>query len=196
MTTLADVRNRVRGDLRDGEAERWPDEQIDRHIAHALSDLSLAIPRELTIDLPTTPGSPDLALGTIEGLIEVEAAEYPVDQLPVSYTAFSSWGGPLTPPTAAAPDGSDARLYYTATHTIDDDGTTLSDHLVDVLATGASAYAALELASYAADRLNLDPRAAERHLAWSRARLTAFQQLLHTYGRKNRVRGRRMYVPA
>lgn len=56
MTTLSDIRTRVREDLRDTEAERWPEDQIDRHIAHALSDLSLAAPRELSDDLATTSG--------------------------------------------------------------------------------------------------------------------------------------------
>ena len=41
-----------------------------------------------------------------------------------------------------------------------------------------------------------DPAAAERYAAWARARLTAFRQLLHTYGRKNRLRARRLYIPA
>ncbi len=196
MTTLPEVRTKVREDLRDSEAERWPDDQIDRHIAHALSDLSLAIPRELTAQVPTTAGSRDLAVGSLELLIEVEAVEFPVGNFPAAFVSFSSWGGTLSLHSSQLPDGSDAKVYYLATHTLDDEGSTLGEHLVDVLTTGASAYAALELASFTTDRLNLDPRAAERHLAWARARLTAFQQLLHTYGRKNRVRERRLFVPA
>lgn len=196
MTTLSDIRTRVREDLRDTEAERWPEDQIDRHIAHALSDLSLAAPRELSDDLATTSGSRDVPLGGIEGLIEVEAVEYPAGHFPASFVSYSTWGGMLTIQGPLVPDGSDARVYYLATHTLDSEGTTVPGHLLDVLATGASAYAALELASFAADRLNLDPKASEKHLAWSRARLTAFQQLLHTYGRKNRLRERRMYLPA
>ena len=196
MTTLADIRTRVREDLRDSEAERWPDDQIDRHIAHALSDLSLAAPRELSGDVATTNGSRDVSLGALEGLIEVEAVEYPAGQFPAAFVSFSTWGGTLSIQGQALPDGSDAKVYYLATHTLDDEGSTIPEHLLDVLATGASAYAALELASFTADRLNLDPKASEKHLAWARARLTAFQQLLHTYGRKNRVRERRLYVPA
>jgi hypothetical protein len=87
-------------------------------------------------------------------------------------------------------------VFFTAAHTLDEEGSTLLDSAVDILLTGASAYAALELASAHAGVLNLDPSAVERYAAWSRARLTAFRQLLHTYGRKNRVRQRRMYVPA
>lgn len=196
MTTLSAIRTRVREDLRDSDAERWPDDQIDRHIAHALSDLSLAAPRELSDDVATTNGSRDVSLSAFEGLIEVEAVEYPAGQFPAAFVSFSTWGGTLTIQGATVPDGSEARVYYLATHALDSEGTTIPEHLLDVLATGASAYAALELASYTANRLNLDPRASEKHLAWSRARLTAFQQLLHTYGRKNRVRERRLYVPA
>ncbi|MBK9612554.1 hypothetical protein [Candidatus Amarobacter glycogenicus] len=96
-------------------------------------------------------------------------------------------------PRRTAPE---ARVHYTAAHTLDEEDSTLPAHLVDILVTGASAYAALELASATTGTLNLDPEASEHYAAWARARLTAFRQLLHTYGRKNRVRSRRLYVPA
>ncbi len=196
MVTLSDVRDRLRQDLSDTTSERWPDDQLDRHIAHALADLSLAIPRELTATLATTAGSRDLAVDSLEGLVEIEAVEYPVGEFPPVYAGFSTWGATLALHLETAPDGSDAKLYYTAVHTLDDDGSTLADLLVDILLTGAGAYAALELASATTNSLTLDAEASEHYAAWARARLTAFRQLLHTYGRKNRVRQRRLYIPA
>ncbi len=196
MVTLIDVRERVRRDLSDVDETRWPEDQLDRHIAHALDELSLAIPQELTATIATTDGSRDLSLSAISGLIEVETAEYPLAAYPPAYVGFSTWAETLSLHTETAPDGSNTKLYYTAMHTLDDDGSTLPEALAEVLVMGASAYAAQELSSGSTGSLALDPLAAERYAAWARARLTAFRQLLHTYGRKNRVRARRMYVPA
>lgn len=196
MTTLSDVRERVRKDLSDTGSLVWPDEQLDRHIEHALSELSLAMPQEITATLETTPGSRDLAIDSLTGLIEVENAEFPLEQFPPALVGFSVWGAVLSLHSAAEPNGEDAKLFYTAMHTLDDDETTLAEAQIDILVTGATAYAAQELASATANQLNLEPAASERYAAWSRARLTAFRQLLHTYGRKNRLRTRRMYVPA
>lgn len=196
MATLPEVRERLRQDLSDTGEERWPDDQLDRHIEHALAELSLAIPQELSETVATTPGSRDLATDGLAGLIEVVAIEFPVDDFPPCYASFASWGSVVTLHTSTPPDGADARIYYSATHILDEDGSTLPDTLLDVLLTGASAYAALELASGTTEKLNLDPDATAKYAAWARARLTAFQQLLHTYGRKNVVRPRRMYRPA
>ena len=78
MTTLTGIRERVRSDLSDTTTAVWPDEQLDRHIAHALSDLSLAMPRELSEDLATTAGSRDLDVSGLDGLIDVEMVEFPI----------------------------------------------------------------------------------------------------------------------
>jgi hypothetical protein len=129
-------------------------------------------------------------------LIEVDTAEFPLEQFPAAYIGFSVWGSVLSLHSPAEPDGANAKLYYTAMHTLDEDGTTLADSQIGILVTGATAYAAQELSSATANQLNLEPAASERYAASSRARLTAFRQLLHTYGRKNRVRSRRMYIPA
>jgi len=196
MVTLTDVRERVRRDLSDTESAGWPDEQLDRHIEHALSELSLAMPQELSDLVATTAGSRDLDVSELSGLIEVEAVEFPAGEFPPAYTGFATWGETLTLHLGALPDGTDAKVFYAAAHTLDEEGSTLAHHHVDILVTGATAYAALELAAGSTGVVNLDPKAAERYAAWSRARLTAFRQLLHTYGRKNRLRGRRMYVPA
>lgn len=196
MITLTDIRDRVRSDLSDTNTAVWPDDQLDRHIAHALSDLSLAMPRELSEDIATTAGSRDLDVSALDGLIDVEMVEFPIGRFPPCYPGFASWAQTLTLHTQETPDGEDARVFYTASHELDEDGSTLSDHLAEILVTGAAAYAALELSSGTVNEVTLQPAASERYAALSRARLTAFRQLLHTYGRKNRVRPRRMYVPA
>jgi hypothetical protein len=196
MTTLGDIRDRIRKDLHDTDtsAERWSDAQLERHIEHALEELSLAIPREVTATVATPAGSRDLDVSALSGLIEVEFVEFPAAQYPPCRVPFRRWAevvtmGLETPPTESA----DATVGYTARHTLDDDGSTLPVVLEDLVVTGAAAYAVLEQAAFAIDTLNTGGEAAaDRYAAWARARLIAFRQLLMQYGRNNRVRARRL----
>ncbi len=197
-TTITDVRDRIRKDLKDTDSAnyRWADAQLDRHIDHALSELSAAWPQEKTASIAVTPGSRDLSLSTLTDLVEVEAAEHPIGSFPPSYEGFSRWAGTLTLLTDTAPASGNAKLYYTARHALDGSGTTLTALQVDVLVTGAAAYSALEQSAYTADRLTTTGEAPDRFATYARARLTAFHQLLHQYGRKNQLRARRAYLPA
>jgi len=199
MATIDDIRERVRKDLGDTDAGgyRWSDDELDWHIERALDELSRAIPREQVALLATTAGSREIDLSPLTGLIEVEAVEHPVDRFPPVLVGFSTWAESLTLHVERAPDGGDARVYYLARHVLDAVGTTLPGFLEDVLAAGAGAYAALEAAVSRIDRLNTGgPDVAKQYEAWGRARLTAFRQLLYQHGRSNRVRARRVYVPA
>lgn len=198
MTTLADIRTRVRKDLRDTDAAnyRWSDTQLDRHIERALGDLSLAIPREATATLATTPGSRELSLGALSGLLDLEAVEYPAGHYPPTYIGFSRWASTLTLHTETVPNGENARLYYTARHTLDGSGTTVPPEFEDLLAMGAAAYAANEQAAYLTNRVSTDGSAPEDFRALALAWETAFRQLLATYARRNRVRARRLLTPA
>ncbi len=192
MTTIADIRDRIRKDLHDTDAGdyRWPDAQLDRHIEHALEEVSLAIPRELSAAVATTAGSADVSITSLEGLIDVERVEYPVGQFPACLVPFTRWGDTLTLALEALPTGDDAQLSYTARHTLDASGSTLAPFLEDLVVTGAGAYAVLEQAAFTVDVLTTGSDVAERYEAWARARLIAFRQLLFQYGRNNRVRSR------
>ncbi|MBI2767653.1 MAG: hypothetical protein HYX53_17280 [Chloroflexi bacterium] len=194
MTVLSDVRDRVRKDLRDTDAAayRWSDAQLERHIDHALTEVSLALPQEKTATLATTSGSRELSLAALD-VIEVERVEYPLGSYPPEYVGFATWATSLMLQVDALPVGAPAKLYFTARHTLDGTGTSLSPQQVDLVAMGAGAYAALEQAIYAADRITTGADAAGGYADWGRARLTAFQQLLLQYGRRNRVRGNRLY---
>lgn len=199
MTTLADIRTRLRLDLRDTDsgAYRWTDAVLDRHIAHALEDFGLAIPRELTAILATTAGSRELSIASLTGLVEVEAVEFPVGEFPPAYVGFSHWAATLHLHTDDAPTGQNAKVWYLARHTLDGSGSTVPVHLEDVLLMAAAAHALLEISAFSIDRLNTGGEEVnEMYAAAGHARLTAFQQLLHQHGRRNRVRPRRAYLPA
>ena len=102
---ISDMRRLVRRDLHDEEATdyRWTDAELDRHIQHAVRELSLSLPLQSTASLVTTEGSRDLSLQALAELIRVEGAEYPAGRYPPAYVRFGVWGATLTLHVDAAP---------------------------------------------------------------------------------------------
>ena len=69
--------------------------------------------------------------------------------------------------------------------------------LEDLAATGAAAYAALEWASFATNRVNIGGDETWRHyLTWGEERLAAFHQGLAGQARRRALKARRFYTPA
>ena len=197
---LAQMRARLRQDLHDEDSasQRWSDAELDRHIGRAVRELSLAIPLEAKVALATVAGSRDLSLSSLTDLVAVEAVEYPPGKYPPCYVAFSVWAGTLTLLVDQAPAAAEAvNLYYGKVHTLDANGSTIAAHLEEMVAAGAAAYAALEWASFAANRVNVGGQDVWRsYLAWGQERLAAFARALARHGRRNAVRLRRLYTPA
>ena len=66
-----------------------------------------------------------------------------------------------------------------------------------LVATGAAAYAALEWASFATNRVNVGGQDVWRdYLSWGQQRLAEFQSALSAHGRRNTVRVSQLYRPA
>ena len=197
---VADMRRLVRRDLHDEDATgyRWTDAELDRHVQHAVRELSLSSPLQATASLVTTAGSRDVSLQSLAGFIRVEAAEYPTDRYPPAYVRYSVWGGALTLHLDAAPGGGQSvRLYYLKLHTLDATSSTVPAHLEELVAMGASGYAALEWAAFATNRVNVGGPDAWRHfLTWGKERLKLFHAALSRLGATNAVRSRRLYSPA
>jgi hypothetical protein len=198
--TLESVRDRVRLDLRDTDEthQRWDDETLDRHIDRALRELSLAAPRQATALLETEAGSRDLDISDLADRVTVEAVEYPAGRYPPSYVPSTVWGDVLTLQVPRAPSGGESVVVrYGALHTLDTQGTTLPERLVDLVATGAAAYAAIEWASHATNRINVGGDDVWRHYhTWGQERLAAFARNLAKHGRERRLRTRRLIVGA
>ena len=71
------------------------------------------------------------------------------------------------------------RLYYDALHSVTATSSTVPSHLEELVVMGASAYAALEWASYATNRATVGGPETWRHfLTWGRERLLLFQRAL------------------
>ncbi len=109
---------------------------------------------------------------------------------------------PYTPPSRSrcsyAPVAAESvNIYYTKLHTLDATSSTLPSRFEDVVAAGAAAYAALEWASFATNRVNVGGQDVWRdYLAWGQERLAEFESALAKYGRRNAVRVRQLHRPA
>ncbi len=195
---LTDMRTIVRRDLHDEDAGsyRWTNDELERHIAHAVKDLSEAVPYEQKATKATTSGSRVLDISTITSRVMVEAVEYPVDKFPKRYQPFSLWGDTLTILGDEVPDGSNTYIYYGKLHTLDASSSTIPAKLEDLIDIGACGYAAVEWAAYAVNRVNIGGTVTpQEFLDWGSQKLTYFRQELRRLGRRNKVRVRSLYAP-
>ena len=193
---LSEMRTIVRRDLKDEDANnyRWSNDEMDRHIAHAVKGFSESLPLEQKATKATTASSREIDISTITSRVTVEAVEYPVDKFPMRYQRFALWGDTLTLLGDEVPDGSNAYIYYGKLHTLDADGSTIPAQHEDLIAIGAEGYAALEWAAYAVNRVNVSGVATPRDfLTWGRERLHFFKDELKRLGRRNRVKLRTLY---
>ncbi len=195
---LAEMRAIVRRDLHDEDDTnyRWTDEELDRHIAHAVKDFSEAIPYEQKAVIATTSGSREIDISALTDRTVIEAVEYPVAQFPRKYQRYSLWADTLTLLGDEIPDGSNAHIYYGKLHTIDAEGSSIPTKHEDLVATGACGYAAVEWAVYAINRVNVGGlMTSKEFLTWGKEKLRYFKAELKGLGRRNRVRVRSLYEP-
>ena len=179
------------------DSYKWEDDELDRHIAHALKELSYYVPDEATVDIATTAGSREVSIASLSDRIRVLAVEYPVGKQPPRYQRFSLWQDAITLLGEAVPDGSDCRVYYGKLHTIDAEGSTVATPLEDLVSVGAQAHALQAYASYAVERGQADYHyGQEAALEESRKLLDDFRAQIKRLGRQGRVRVSSLYVPA
>lgn len=186
----------VRRDLRDDDEEnyRWSDDELERHIAHALKDFAEALPLPVKATLPTTAGSRVIDISPLTERVMVEAVEYPLEQFPPGYQKFALWGHALTLLGEETPDGSNCNVYYGRLHTLDAEGSTIDSQHEELVATGAEGYAAVEWAGYAVNRVNVGGTdTPQKFLDWGNQKLKQFRKELKRLGRRNRVRIRQLY---
>ena len=178
MTTITDIRGRVRTDLHDEDSQnyRWTDAELNRHIDRAVNELSLAVPLEAKTTLTTAAGSRDISIASLSDRVAVEAVEYPTGKYPPVYVRFSIWIDTLTMLIDGAPGASEnVDVHHTKLHTLDATSSTVPQPLEELVATGAGGYAALEWASFATNRVNVGGEEVwQQYLAWGQHRISAF----------------------
>jgi len=193
-----EIRTDVRRDLHDEDAAayRWTDTVLDRHIARAVTEYSVASPHEEKTTLTTTAGSRDLSVASLTALIAIEAVEWPVGEFPPRRVGWSQWQNTITMDVVNAPSGvENVYVYWLGPHTLNGSTSTIPAHHDEIITAGAAGYAALDWASYATNRLNIGSADVwGRYKAFADERLRRFRTELHELGRNNTVRVRRMYT--
>lgn len=195
---LSQMRTIVRRDLRDEDSQnyRWSDDELNRHIAHALNELSEAVPYQEKALKATTNSSREIDISSLSDHLTIQAVEYPIDKFPPKYQRFSIWGNLLNIQSDETPDGSNARIYYGTLHILDSQSSTIPSHLEDLLASGVEGYAAVEWAIYATNRVNTGgTNTPDDFLKWGTEKLDYFRQELKRLGQRNRVRLNQLYKP-
>ena len=145
---LSEMITLVRHDLNDETAPyQWSDEELTRHINHAVKELSERMPLPAKATLPTVSSSREVDTSSLTDRIMVEAVEYPADEPPAKYQRFSIWGNTLTIISGDEPDGSNCYIYYGKLHTLDANGSTVPSKYEDLVATGACGYASISQAA-------------------------------------------------
>ncbi len=199
MSNLATIRAAVRIDLQDEDAanERWADDTLDRHIKRAVLEYSHVNPLEKKSTLQTASDSRDVDVSSLSTLIRIVAAEYPTGEYPPSYVPLSLWADTLTLDLSGAPSGTpDVAIYWHAVHTINGTISFPASH-DDIVAGGASGFAALEWASFSSNRLNAGGDDVwGRYMEFANVRLAAFREQLSRLPVANRARTSRPYRPA
>ncbi|HXX59442.1 MAG TPA: hypothetical protein VEI27_02055 [Dehalococcoidales bacterium] len=193
---LATMRIVVRRDLHDEDAGnyRWTDDEIDRHIAHAISEYSNAAPLEESAVLPTTGNSREIDITSIAGLVSVDAAEYPTGRFPPAYRRFEIRGNILTLLMRQNPDGSNIKIYYGKMHTLTTAASTIPARHENIIATGACGYAAIAMAINAVNRVNTGGTGTINDLQlWGSQKLEEFHTALKKAEKRNRLRAAILY---
>lgn len=187
---LTALRTLIRTDLGDTNAAayRWEDDILDRHLLRAAAEYSLAAPRQLSITLDTVAGSREVDITAIEDRVNIESVEYPVAQQPRALRRFNTWGQRLTVEDGMMPDGQPLSICYGAPHLLDESGTTIPAVHHEIVVAGAAAYAAIEWAALAVNRVNTGEDVTGGYFRWGSARLAAFQSELKRLHWKNGVR--------
>ena len=197
-TTIATIRARMRKDLKDEDSIRWTDDELDRHIQHAVLDISQAVPLEAKDEdlVIPTPTSREIDISGVTGLIYVDAVEYPAAEYPKRYRDFKAWAETLELLIEETPTADDpVYLYYGKVHTVDAAAPSLPGHLEDLCSVGAGAYAALEWASYAINQVNVGGEPTPReYLEWAQRRMDFYHKELNRYGRQSRLKIRQLYA--
>lgn len=200
MSSLATIRSAVRKDLHDEDATayRWTDAVLQRHIERALLEYSHVSPLEQKSTLQTSAGSRDISISSLTPRLRVVAVEWPVGEYPPVYVPFTLWGDTLTLDVASAPSAlEDVNVLWHKAHAINGSVTFPASH-DDIIATGAAAYAALEWASFATNRVNVGgDNVWGKYMDFANVRLAEFQRMLRDLlPAANRLRTGRFYAPA
>ena len=146
--TLSGIRQTARQFLNDefvaGAAQDFKDDEIDLHIGECLAEISERRPYEVKEEL-TTAASRDLDISSIEDLLEVDKAEFPISKDPPEYRNVSVFGTTLTIDIDTKPIvDKTIYLFCHKLHQLTEESSTLPPQLETLLIAGSVAKTALD----------------------------------------------------
>jgi hypothetical protein len=173
---LVTMRANVRRDLKDEDsgAYRWTDDEIDRAIQRAVTAYSLYSPREMKSTLATVNGSAQLDISSLTSRVSVDKVEYPISHEPRQFARFSVYQDILYFEETEG-DGANCYVYWTTVHSLITASSSILTIHDDLIALGASAYAALAIAQYHTNRANYGGQDVDMdYKSWGDIRLADF----------------------
>lgn len=196
---LATMVTRVRRDLKDEDAAnyQWTDDEIERHIARALSEFSFAMPLDQVTVKATTPADWNIDITSLTDVVKFNAVEYPIGLRPTSWVQFSLWGDNLTLLDGQTPDGSNANIYWGKMHTLDVSSSTIPHRWEEIVAIGAAGFALVAWADYAVNQVNLGgSETPESYISSGNLKLDHFRSVLKRHGKEGGLLRSQLYTPA
>ena len=188
---------RLRLDLNDTDeaAYRWTDADLENHIQRAVNLYNQHVHLDLTMDIATIVGSRLIDLSGYTNIVSVYHVEYPIGEYPPLMQQFSFFENTLTIEMGEEGDGSNARLYCGALHTVDETTGTIPTIHEEMICVGAEAFALYQKAVYAADRVSIGGEKTASEFARQAAEYRErFDAALARLNRK--LRRSRLYTPA
>jgi hypothetical protein len=191
---LADLIARIRLDLNDTDeaAYTWTDDELTRHIEHAVREYSQALPRQAYTSVETSADSRVIDISAITDAIVIYAIEHPIGQYPPNHHRFNWFASLLTLDTEA--DGTEATIFYGALHYITAEESSIPQQHEDIIPLAATAYAMLQKSFYTANRTTIGGATTpETYARRAREMLNTFAGQLNRLKRKLRTAS--LYVP-
>ena len=163
------VRQLLRDEFDPSKTLEWQEDELDQYITDVLLDISDARPYEVKETVTLTVNSIEVDVSTIEDLISVRYAEYPVATSNPDYRNVTRFGDIVRLVTNRRPSGDEtAYLYCHKLHSITESTSTLTPILEKLLVIGVAAKAARARSRTQINKQNIGgTRVAREHLTWA-----------------------------
>lgn len=172
------VRQFLRDEFDPDKTMEWANDELDIYITARLLDISEARPYEVKETISLTVNSIEYDVSSIEDLIEVTHAEYPIGTTPnPDLRNVSRFADIVRIKTTRRPSGTEtAYLYCHKLHSITESTSTLTPVLEKLLVIGVAAKAANARSRSQVNKQSIGgTRVARDHLIWAEVQEDKFQ---------------------